>query len=64
MIMENKTNIISPCVGQCGLDENDMCIGCCRSKLEITNWMRKSDEEKLAIVDRCKKDVALNLQNR
>jgi len=64
MIMENKTNIISPCIGQCGLDENDICIGCCRSKLEITDWMNKSEEEKREIVIKCKKNMVLNLQSR
>ncbi|WP_201294527.1 DUF1289 domain-containing protein [Colwellia sp. 20A7] len=64
MIMVNKNNIITPCVGQCGLDENDICIGCCRSKMEITGWMNKSNAEKTAIVIRCKKNMALNRQNR
>lgn len=55
MFAENKDNIISPCIGQCRLDENEMCIGCYRSKAEITGWINSSTDEKIAIVVRCKK---------
>lgn len=30
--------VISPCVGICALDENDVCIGCYRSGREISDW--------------------------
>jgi predicted Fe-S protein YdhL (DUF1289 family) len=59
MFIGNSTNIITPCIGQCDLDDNDNCRGCYRSASEITDWVNKSDDEKRAIVIRCKKKIAL-----
>jgi predicted Fe-S protein YdhL (DUF1289 family) len=39
--MENKielTIVESPCVRNCCLDGNDICMGCFRSLAEITQW--------------------------
>ena len=33
----------SPCIRNCCLDENDICLGCFRSVEEITSWGK--DEE-------------------
>lgn len=30
--------VLSPCVGVCALDDDDICIGCWRSGEEITRW--------------------------
>ena len=57
------TNVITPCVGQCDLDENNNCIGCYRTESEITDWLNKSEEEKIDIVIRCKKKIALHSQS-
>lgn len=62
MFIGNSTNVITPCIGQCDLDDNDNCMGCYRSASEITDWMNKSDDEKIAIVIRCKKKIALQTQ--
>ncbi|MDG1751114.1 MAG: DUF1289 domain-containing protein [Thalassotalea sp.] len=56
----NNNSVITPCVGQCHLDTKDICIGCFRSASEITTWIDKSEDEKIAIVIRCKKQIALN----
>jgi len=63
MFFGNNKNVITPCIGQCDLDKNDVCIGCYRSAIEITDWMDKSEDEKIDIVIRCKKMIALNLKN-
>lgn len=39
----------SPCVGVCALDENDLCIACQRSGVEIAEWGVYSREEKVAV---------------
>ncbi len=39
----------SPCVGVCALDENDLCIACQRSGVEIAEWGVYSREEKLVV---------------
>ncbi|PHR80655.1 MAG: DUF1289 domain-containing protein [Colwellia sp.] len=52
-----STNVITPCIGQCDLDEHEICVGCYRSAVEITDWLNKSEDEKIAIVIRCKKKM-------
>lgn len=43
----NSEQIVqSPCVGICALDDNDICIGCFRSGMEISQWGRLSNEDK------------------
>ncbi len=63
MFIGNSTKVITPCVGQCDLDENNICMGCYRSSPEIADWMNKSEDEKIDIVIRCKKDIALHSKN-
>ncbi|SCA55638.1 hypothetical protein MTBPR1_110077 [Candidatus Terasakiella magnetica] len=37
----------SPCTGVCTLDDEDKyCIGCYRSRVELANWRKMSDEER------------------
>lgn len=62
MLGINCKNVITPCIGQCNLDEKDICQGCYRSALEISGWLNKPEDEKIAIVIRCKKMIAQNLQ--
>lgn len=53
--------IASPCVRQCCLNEQDMCVGCGRLLVEITGWLNCSDEDKKQIVQAAQqrlKDVA------
>jgi len=41
----------SPCVRNCSLDENDICLGCFRSVDEITGWNHSSNDERLRILE-------------
>jgi uncharacterized protein len=41
----------SPCIKQCKL-VNDICTGCKRTKQEITNWTRYTDEQRSKIIGR------------
>lgn len=34
----------------CALDENDMCIGCCRTGDEIMYWTQMSNQEKQQVL--------------
>ncbi|WP_420839697.1 DUF1289 domain-containing protein [Colwellia maritima] len=63
MFIGNNRNIITPCIGQCDLDDNDNCMGCYRSSQEISDWINKTEDEKIAIVIRCKQKIALNSQD-
>jgi len=43
----------SPCLFICTL-EKDVCIGCKRTKEEISKWSKYTDEEKQKVLDRLK----------
>lgn len=51
--MRNQSAVNSPCVSKCVLNEDDICEGCYRSAIEITDWVMYSDEEKLAVIKEC-----------
>ena len=45
--MENKNDMAtleSPCIRNCCLDSNDICMGCFRSLTEITQWTLVNDK--------------------
>ena len=43
----------SPCIRECCLDQNNICIGCHRSLREICDWSDSSDPQRLEILERC-----------
>ena len=47
------TEIKSPCVRNCCLDEDDVCIGCCRTLDEIKSWQALSEQEKRVVLEVC-----------
>jgi uncharacterized protein len=47
-------NPLSPCVRNCCLDHEDICMGCLRSITEICAWHEASDAEKVATLIRCR----------
>lgn len=51
MITERRP-VASPCVSICALDEQDICIGCQRTALEITCWGQMSDDERREVLRR------------
>ena len=46
----NPSNLQSPCVLNCCLNEEDICLGCGRSLVEITQWSSASIEDKYKIL--------------
>ena len=42
--------VLSPCVGVCALDDDDVCIGCWRSGEEISRWGYLDNDGKRAIL--------------
>lgn len=52
MKIDSKT--LSPCIRQCCLNEQDICIGCFRHVDEIVGWNKLSDEQKRNILIKCK----------
>ncbi|MBK8162117.1 MAG: DUF1289 domain-containing protein [Gammaproteobacteria bacterium] len=51
-------DIPSPCVRNCCLDANDICLGCFRTLAEITGWGAAGEDEKRAILARCRERAA------
>lgn len=47
-------DVKSPCVRNCCLDENDICLGCFRTLKEITQWASVTKEEREQIVENAK----------
>lgn len=44
------SEVPSPCVRNCCLDEDDVCLGCFRTVEEIMQWGDINDEEKRGIL--------------
>lgn len=43
-------NITSPCVRNCCLNADDVCLGCFRSLEEIVGWSQSTELQKLEII--------------
>ena len=43
--------IASPCIRNCCLDEQDVCLGCFRSLAEITQWAQANDAARQQFLD-------------
>lgn len=46
-----KCEPISPCIRQCCLNEQDVCVGCGRSMSEIIQWSKLKTTEKQKVVE-------------
>jgi predicted Fe-S protein YdhL (DUF1289 family) len=46
-------SIASPCVRNCCLDDDDICLGCFRSVVEICGWSAASAADKTEILKKC-----------
>ena len=47
-------DVPSPCVRNCCLDDDDICLGCYRSLQEICSWSQSSDSQKLETLIKCR----------
>ncbi len=48
----SETEVKSPCISVCVLDDDDVCMGCYRSAAEITDWVMMDDDEKREVIKR------------
>ncbi|WP_284218196.1 DUF1289 domain-containing protein [Agaribacter marinus] len=48
--MNVSDSINSPCIRNCCLNDENICIGCFRSLQDITQWSNASDAEKIEIL--------------
>jgi predicted Fe-S protein YdhL (DUF1289 family) len=51
-------SLASPCVRNCCLDDDNVCLGCGRSLDEIVSWSGAADAEKRAILERSRARAA------
>lgn len=51
---QTPCGIASPCIRNCCLDDQDVCLGCGRSLDEIRRWGQANDGERLAILERAR----------
>ncbi len=54
----NQEAVTSPCIRRCCLDDNDVCVGCCRTIDEIVGWSASSITEKRKIIVQCEERKA------
>jgi len=40
-----------PCISVCQYNENEICIGCSRTKTEAKSWWRINDEDKKKVLE-------------
>jgi len=52
-----ENSIKSPCIRNCCLDKNDICLGCGRTLDEVKNWQAATNDEKLDILHRADKRI-------
>lgn len=52
--------VLSPCVGVCALDDDDICIGCWRSGEEISRWGYLDNTGKRAILKKVEERLKNN----
>ena len=43
--------VLTPCIGICELDTDDLCVGCHRTRNEIALWGSMSDTERLYVMN-------------
>tara|TARA_B110000238_G_scaffold128353_1_gene138531 strand:- start:1254 stop:1439 length:186 start_codon:yes stop_codon:yes gene_type:complete len=51
MSKEEHDNDLSPCVGVCQYNDEDLCSGCFRSSKEISQWFSMTMEEKKKVIN-------------
>jgi len=44
------SEVSSPCIGVCAMNEQGFCEGCYRTIEEISNWWDMTDAQKLAVI--------------
>jgi len=52
---EANDDVRSPCVGICALDDDDVCVGCFRTGMEICRWGEMTKDEKNVVMNNVRK---------
>ena len=57
-------SVESPCVRNCCLDDDDICMGCFRTLDEIKDWSSSSDQQKSIVLKLCHHRKQLKKQHK
>ncbi|MGY6274161.1 DUF1289 domain-containing protein [Methylomonas sp. MgM2] len=49
-MIDDTENIPSPCIRNCCLDKQDVCLGCFRTLREICDWSKAGNEQRREIL--------------
>lgn len=61
---QQPENILSPCVRNCCLNEQDICMGCFRHLSEITAWQGLSTDARQQVIQLCYERSAIDKLNK
>jgi len=61
--MVSTIEITSPCVRNCCLDQQDVCIGCFRTLQQIMDWTSLDESQKLDVIKECEQRRLEKTQN-
>ncbi|WP_434931812.1 DUF1289 domain-containing protein [Shewanella sp. HL-SH4] len=50
--MDDIPSVECPCIRQCSLDEQDICLGCHRTLDEILEWHSMNNAQKLNLINK------------
>lgn len=50
-----EKDVASPCIRNCCLNHDDICVGCYRHLDEIVGWQSRNNDEKASILELCAK---------
>lgn len=53
-LIENRGSMRFPCIRNCCLNDDDICLGCFRSLEEITQWAEADDHERVVILEKAR----------
>ena len=59
---QKKISIESPCIRNCCLNYDDICVSCFRHIDEIVSWANYNDKEKLQVLDSCQQREILTVK--
>ncbi|ARD44596.1 DUF1289 domain-containing protein [Colwellia sp. PAMC 21821] len=59
---DNIEDIASPCVRNCCLNEQDVCLGCFRNIDEIMAWRQLDVAAKKDVLNKCQQRLKLHLK--
>lgn len=51
--MLSMPKVESPCIRNCCLNDDDICMGCFRTLDEIKAWLSLTDREKFEVLRKC-----------